>query len=322
MVVEMKSGNMNSKALIGSIIDNVANVIRGKRDVIEMAMVALLSSGHLLLEDIPGVGKTLLALSLARSIDCPYRRIQFTNDTIPADIIGMMVYSRNEEKFRFVPGPIFAGVVLADEINRTSPKTQSALLEAMSEKRISIENRVFLLPEPFLVIATQNPVESHGAFPLPESQLDRFLLRLHMGYPDQPSEKQILEENLGPRTAQTLSPVVNKQQIVELRAEVDRVKVDDSLLDYILSLAQRTRNDQRLALGASPRGALMLKQAAQALAIIGGRDFVLPDDIKRLLIPVWTHRIQTADGALGPRARREEAEFILTEFLETEPVPQ
>jgi MoxR-like ATPase len=321
MAVQASPEVATVQSRISDVIENMERVIRGKRETVELAVVALLSGGHLLLEDIPGVGKTMLAVSLARSIDCSYRRIQFTNDTIPADILGMMVYSRREERFRFVEGPIFAGVVLADEINRTSPKTQSALLEAMTERIISIENQSFELPAPFLVIATQNPVEHHGTFPLPESQLDRFLLRVHMGYPDMQSEKEILSEDLGPETAKTLKTVISTEDVLLAQAQVRAVTLEDSIVSYILMLANATRSDERLSLGVSPRGTLALKRAVQALAYLRGRDYVLPDDVKRLVVPVWAHRIQVLDAGLGRLSQRGEAEIILSDLMQKAVVP-
>ena len=306
---------------IKAVFSNITTVIRGKDETVELALVALLAGGHLLLEDIPGIGKTILALSLARSVRCTFRRIQFTNDTVPADILGMMVYSRKEEHFRFVPGPIFAGVVLADEINRTSPKTQSALLEVMTEGKVSLENSVFKLPDPFLVIATQNPIEHHGTFPLPESQLDRFLLRTDLGYPDAGAEKEILLRNIGADTAAGLPAVIEADEVLTARAMVRRVRIDDSLLDYVLALAQATRTDRRLSLGVSPRGSLMLKQATQALAFLRGRDYVLPDDVKALASPVWSHRIKLSDPGVGGSVERIEAEALLADILERIPVP-
>jgi len=306
---------------IAALRKNVSRVVRGKESTVELALTALFAGGHILLEDIPGVGKTLLALSLARSIRCPFRRIQFTNDTIPADILGSMVYSRKDERFRFVPGPIFAGVLLADEINRTSPKTQSALLEAMTERRVTVENEVHPLPEPFLVIATQNPIDHHGTFPLPENQLDRFLLRTSLGYPDREAEREILRHDIGPADAEQLAPVLDGDDIARLRYVVRRVHLDPSVLDYILALADATRNDSRLRLGVSPRGALMLKQSAQALAFLRGRSYVTPDDIKALTEPVWAHRILTRSGESQSDASKRDAQAVLTEILDRIPVP-
>ncbi len=306
---------------ITAIFRNITSVIRGKDDVVELALITLLARGHLLLEDIPGVGKTMLGLALSRSIKCPFRRIQFTNDTVPADILGMMVYSRKEEKFRFVAGPIFAGVVLADEINRTSPKTQSALLEAMTERKVSIENRAYRLPDPFMVIATQNPLEFHGTFPLPESQLDRFMLRTRLGYPDNEAEREILSQDIGPDKIRELPAVVDCKGIAEARKMVETVKIESSVLDYLLSLIDATRREPRLALAVSPRGSLALKRAAQARAYLKGRAYVLPDDIKRLALPVWGHRVVAKTNGATGTVDRFEVDGILQDILDRTPVP-
>lgn len=322
MAVKLRVDEMNYQTKLDNIISSMKRVIRGKDETIELSMVALLAGGHLLLEDVPGVGKTMLAVSLARSVQCSYKRIQFTNDTIPADILGTMVYSRKEEQFRFVAGPIFAGIVLADEINRASPKSQSALLEAMTEQKVSIENKVFKLPEPFLVIATQNPADHHGTFPLPESQLDRFLLTTNMGYPGREAEKEILSENIGPDNARNLEPVIDADEILSLRKEVSRVRVENDVLEYILDLVSATRNSKELSLGVSPRGALMLKQASQALAYLKGRDYVLPDDIKTLVLPVWAHRVKTGGLSLGLDGDRAQAEEILESIVKSTKTPK
>ncbi len=306
---------------VHALFENVTRVIRGKDEVVELAVVSLLAGGHLLLEDIPGVGKTTLALAVARSVNSSFKRIQFTNDTIPADILGAMVYSRKEESFRFVKGPIFAGVVLADEINRTSPKTQSALLEAMTEKRVSVENQSHELPDPFLVIATQNPMEHHGTFPLPENQLDRFLLRTHIGYPDIRTEMEILTRDLHPDSAKDLQPVVNTDEIREARHAVRAIHLEEKILHYLLELVAATRSSDKLTLGASPRGSLMLKHATQALAYFRGRDYVLPDDIKHLFLPVLAHRMVSRETGLHGETDRRETENILQDILNQTPVP-
>ena len=300
--------------------DNVQQVIYGKSEVIDLAVTTLLARGHLLLEDVPGVGKTTLALALARSIDGQFRRIQFTNDTLPADILGISVFSRKKEEFTFVPGPIFSSVVLADEINRASPKTQSALLEAMTDRRISYENDVHNLPNPFFVVATQNPLEHHGTFPLPENQLDRFLVRTQMGYPDKDNERNILAKHVETRLVDELEPVVSVDDILEAQKAVESVAVDETLLDYIVAISNTTREHPRLELGVSPRGSLALKRASQARAYLEGRNFVLPDDIKRLAKPVLVHRLVPKNLAGGTGARRE-SKAVLTEILETIPVP-
>ncbi len=321
MALQAKRDHSGSQQKLDALFTNVTSIVRGKDSTVELAIVSLLAGGHLLLEDIPGMGKTLLALALARSIDAPFRRIQFTNDTIPADILGMVMYSRKTERFRFVKGPIFAGVVLADEINRTSPKTQSALLEAMTERRVTVENRTFTLPDPFIVVATQNPVEHHGTFPLPESQLDRFLLCTQLGYPDAQAEKDILQRNLSTLSANDLPPVLSGSDVAAMRSEVLQIHVEDSVTDYLIRLANATRQDKRISLAVSPRGSLALKHAAQALAFFKGRDFVRPDDLKQLAKPVWVHRLIPADNGHGPGGSRTSAEAILSELLDTVPVP-
>ena len=245
---------------------SVERVIKGKSDVVELATVALLAHGHLLIEDVPGVGKTTLAHALARSFDCTFQRIQFTSDLLPSDLTGSSVFNQLDHQFEFRKGPLFANVVLADEINRTTPKTQSALLEAMSEGKVTIENKTYELPRPFVVIATQNPIEHHGTYPLPESQLDRFLMRLQMGYPSQADEKEIVRSHINYETADHLTPVISAQEVQEAQKLIEKVEVEDSLLDYLMTLVEATRKSEFLTLGVSPRGAMALYQAAQARA--------------------------------------------------------
>src|SRR6185436_15264341 len=273
---------MNIPRPLQAIQDNIARVIKGKSHVIEMAVVCLLARGHLLLEDVPGVGKTTLAHSLARSLDCSFKRIQFTSDLLPSDIVGVSIFNRQQQAFEFVPGPIFANVVLADEINRTTPKTQSSLLEAMSEAQISVDNQTHPLEQPFMVIATQNPAEYHGTFPLPESQLDRFLMRLRIGYPALEEEKKVLDRPCSLHPAEALEAVLSVQDVLALQALVDQVHMEESLMDYLLAIVQATRQSELLSLGVSTRGALALSKAAKALAVVRGRDYCLPDDIKEL----------------------------------------
>jgi MoxR-like ATPase len=285
---------MNSTQAIRSIQDNISRVIKGKPLVIEMTVVALLARGHLLLEDVPGVGKTTLAHSLARSLDCSFKRIQFTSDLLPSDIVGVSIFNRQKQAFEFMPGPIFANIVLADEINRTTPKTQSSLLEAMSEAQISVDNQTYPLSQPFMVIATQNPSEYHGTFPLPESQLDRFLMRLRIGYPSPEEERKVLDRAPSLHPAEELDPVLTAQDVLDLQAEVDKVFVDESLTEYLLSIVQATRQSELLSLGVSTRGALALSRTAKALALVRGRTYCLPDDIKELAPTVLSHRIMVA----------------------------
>ncbi len=301
--------------------ENIETVIRGKPEAIKLALVCVLAEGHLLIEDVPGVGKTTLAHSLARVFDCAFRRIQFTSDLLPSDIVGVSVYSQAGQTFEFRRGPIFANVVLADEINRTTPKTQSALLEAMNEGRVSVDNHTYPLPRPFMVIATQNPIEHHGTYPLPESQLDRFLMRIKMGYPENNAEKEILrQQNHQPNVAY-LQPIMQAEEIIEAQSAAGRVRVDESLLDYIIAIVEATRQSEFLLIGASPRGSLALRRTAQALAYYEGRDYCIPDDIKRLVLPVLAHRVIVSAKYSSPYKRSEEAETILAEILQNIEVP-
>ena len=299
----------------------IAQVIKGKDEVIELALTSLVARGHLLLEDVPGVGKTTLAQALARSFHCTFQRIQFTSDLLPSDVIGTTVYNQTREEFEFKHGPLFANVVLADEINRTTPKTQSALLEAMNEARVTVENHTHALPQPFIVLATQNPVEHHGTYPLPESQLDRFLIRVRMGYPARASEKQILRESIGHNSVETMSPVMEAADVAALQAAAERVRVEESLIDYALEIAERTRDNEKFSLGVSTRGTLMLHRAAQARALLKGRDFCLPDDFKQLVIPVFAHRVVVNTRYLSTQKKSEQAAELFREILDSIPVP-
>ena len=299
--------------------DNIETVIRGKSDVVRLATVALLARGHLLIEDIPGVGKTTLASSLARSLGCSFRRIQFTSDLLPSDIIGVAVYDQESRAFDFKPGPLFSNIVLADEINRTTPRTQSALLEAMSEFRVSVDNSTHELPNPFFVIATQNPVEHHGTYPLPDSQLDRFLMRIRIGYPDAAAEKEIILTQRLAHPATDLRPVLSAGDVLELQRLVREVRMDEALLDYLVGLVKETRRAEPIELGVSPRGSVSLYRAAQALALVEGRDYVTPDDIKELAVPVLEHRLVLKDGLRS--GARQAGRLILEEILQRVEVP-
>lgn len=312
---------MDSITQIRAVQDNVQQVIKGKSRVIELAIVSLLARGHLLIEDVPGVGKTTLAHALARSIDCSFRRIQFTSDLLPSDIVGISVFNRQTQAFEFMQGPIFANIVLADEINRTTPKTQSSLLEAMNEAQVSMDNETHALPHPFMVIATQNPAEHHGTFPLPESQLDRFLMRIRIGYPDPEAEKEILDRQQSIHPAEELTPVLSAEEILELQNLVEKVRVDASLLDYLLAIVAATRDSELLTLGVSPRGATLLARAAKALALVRNRDYCLPDDIKELAPIVLPHRISISVNHGSRGNRFEEAEQVIRNILESVPVP-
>lgn len=312
---------MNVPRPLQAIQDNIARVIKGKAHVIEMAVVCLLARGHLLLEDVPGVGKTTLAHSLARSLDCSFKRIQFTSDLLPSDIVGVSIFNRQQQAFEFVPGPIFANIVLADEINRTTPKTQSSLLEAMSEAQISVDNQTHPLKQPFMVIATQNPAEYHGTFPLPESQLDRFLMRLRIGYPSVDEERKVLNRPYALHPADILAPVLSSQEVLELQRRIEHVHMDASVSEYLLAIVQATRQSELLSLGVSTRGALALNNAAKALALVRGREFCLPDDVKELAPIVLSHRVMLS-RAQGLRMQSfEHAERIILDIIDTIPVP-
>ena len=299
----------------------LSEVVRGKADVVRLSLVCLLARGHLLIEDVPGVGKTTLAHALARSVQCSFHRLQFTSDMLPSDVVGVTIYNAQTQSFEFKKGPVFTQFLLADEINRTTPKTQSALLEAMNERQVTIDGRSYPLPEPFMVIATQNPVEHHGTYPLPESQLDRFLLRLRVGYPDRASEKRIVRHS-GLEAAAALPPVLTAADVVQLQREAERVTVDDSLVDYILAIVEKTRQHDALALGVSPRGTQALFRATQALALLEGRDYAVPDDVKRLAVPVFAHRVLINTRVALAQRTTELAERILKEILTQVEVPQ
>lgn len=296
-------------------------VIRGKDDVVRLALVSIFARGHLLIEGVPGVGKTTLAHTLARALGCSFQRVQFTSDMLPSDIIGISVYSVAEQKFEFKRGPVFTNVLLADEINRTTPKTQSALLEAMNEGQVTVDAQCHPLPEPFLVIATQNPVEHHGTYPLPESQLDRFLMRVHMGYPDVIAETEILRAEAGAAQLDTVEPVLTGADVLEMQKLVAQVEVDDSLIKYALEIVRRTRQHEKLTLGVSPRGSQMLYRAAQAMAFLDGRGFCVPEDFKPLVVPVFAHRVAIHGMHSSGMKKAVRAEEVIQEIVETVPVP-
>jgi MoxR-like ATPase len=298
----------------------LGTALRGKTEVVRLSIVCLLARGHLLIEDVPGVGKTTLAQALARSVSGGFHRLQFTSDMLPSDVLGVTIYNVQSETFEFKPGPIFTNFLLADEINRTTPKTQSALLEAMNEAQVTIDGHSYALPRPFMVVATQNPLEHHGTYPLPESQLDRFLMRLRIGYPDGPSEREIL------RDAQTLSPRAVSSSLVagdvlRLQDAVQGVAVDESLVDYMLAIVERTRNHESLALGVSPRGSQALYRAVQALALLEGRDYATPDDVKRLAVPLFAHRVVIDTRTTLVERRADMGERIVAGILSQVEVP-
>ena len=299
----------------------IESVIKGKPEAIHQSIVTMLAGGHLLLEDVPGVGKTTLAQTISRALDCSFQRVQFTSDLLPSDILGVSIFNQQTSRFEFQQGPIFANIVLADEINRTTPKTQSSLLEAMAEGRVTIENKTYDLPRPFLVLATQNPIEHHGTYPLPESQLDRFLMRIRIGYPAIENEKEILRSQSLNHPIEAMAPVMSAEEVIELQQAARRVKVDDSLLDYLMKIVEATRNSELLDLGISPRGSLALFRAAQALALTEDRDYCLADDIKRLVIPVFSHRIIVSSRYSSRLRKGEEAEGVLSEIVKNVPVP-
>jgi MoxR-like ATPase len=292
----------------------IGRVVKGKDETIELAVVALIAEGHLLIEDVPGVGKTTLGHALARALDCNFHRIQFTSDLLPSDVLGVSVFNPQRNEFEFKPGPIFSNIVLADEINRTTPKTQSALLEAMNENQVTIESSTYPLPRPFMVLATQNPVEHHGTYPLPESQLDRFLMKIEVGYPNADAEKEILRRFTNGQYNQTLQPVLSLADVLHLQNESRKVHINDKIVDYMIQVVHRTRNHPDIVLGISPRGTVALFRTTQALALVAGRGYVLPDDIKRAVFPVFEHRLGMArSGGKGRRSTREVLEEILNE---------
>jgi MoxR-like ATPase len=312
----------SSLQTIAKIRRNVETVLKGKTEAVDLMLTALLSRGHVLIEDVPGVGKTTLAWALARSIEGTFRRIQFTSDLLPADIVGTTVFHQDRGEFEFKRGPIFANVVLADEINRTTPKTQSSLLEAMNEEQVSIDGVSHPLPKPFFVAATQNPHEFYGTYPLPESQLDRFVLRIRLGYPGNAIERGIVGQGLNAATrVERLAPVVDGAQVVALQDAVDGVRFDDALLDYVMEIVEATRSSGLVELGISTRGAMMLHRAARAYALVQGREYCLPDDIKRLVVPVAGHRIVPTGQHDGSGHDRVASERVLRDIVKTVSVP-
>jgi MoxR-like ATPase len=306
---------------IDLLIESIETVIKGKREAIKQSLVALFAGGHLLVEDVPGVGKTTLAHSLALILHCRFHRIQFTSDLLPSDIIGISIYNQAVHEFEFKPGPIFANIILADEINRTTPKTQSALLEAMSEGQVTADNQTLELPKPFLVLATQNPIEHHGTYPLPESQLDRFLIRIKLGYPSLQDEKEIFRAHSRANPLEKLRPVITGDEVIVIQEAVRNVSVDDAIVHYALQIVEKTRDSERLSLGVSPRGSLALLRAAQARAFVEGRPYCLPDDVKGLVAPVLAHRVVVNQRHASILRRHEEAELILQDIVDSVEVP-
>jgi len=299
----------------------LCKVIRGKDEVVKLAVVSLLARGHVLIEGVPGVGKTTLGRAIARALDCSFQRLQFTSDMLPSDVLGISIYSATEQQFEFKRGPVFANVLLADEINRTTPKTQSALLEAMNEGQVTIDAHSYPLPQPFLVIATQNPVEHHGTYPLPESQLDRFLMRIRMGYPDQNAEREILRSEAGSTALESMRPVLSGADLIEMQNAITNIRVDESLVAYTLGIVKRTRDSEHFSLGVSPRGSQMLYRAAQAMAFLDGRGFCTPEDFKPLVVPVFAHRVVVNGLYSSTLKRSEQAEQVIQEIVDNTPVP-
>ncbi|MGQ9619077.1 MAG: AAA family ATPase [Candidatus Aminicenantia bacterium] len=315
--MEQRIDEISSKVF--RVIENLEKVIIGKSEVIKLALTSLFAGGHLLIEDVPGTGKTTLALGIAKSIGGIFRRIQFTSDLLPSDIIGVTIYSQKNESFEFKAGPIFANIVLADEINRTTPKTQSALLESMNENQVTVDNITYPLPRPFMVIATQNPLEIYGTYPLPESQLDRFMMRIKMGYPPTEKEKGIIISHRFSSPLDNITSVITTEEVVEIQKRVKNVKISSEIMDYIVEIIKRTRNSDLIKIGASPRASILFSRACQAYAFVNARDYVIPDDVKALSIPILVHRVipkgKISDG------RREEVEDIIKDIIYKVTVP-
>lgn len=303
------------------LVNNIEKVIFGKRGVVELCVTGLLGQGHILIEDIPGIGKTTLAQGLARSISCPFSRIQFTSDMLPTDIVGVSVLNPKSNEFEFRPGPVFASVVLADEVNRTPPKTQSALLEAMSEHQVSVDGKTHPLPNPFMVLATQNPIEYEGTYTLPESQLDRFMLRIEMGYPDDEDEMRIMRRRDPRASLDSLEPVLSADDVIRLQEAAGDVMVEESVAQYILAIVRATRDDDRILLGASPRASVSFYQACQARALVKGRDYVTPDDVKQMAGPVLSHRIIVKAHGANPASIARERLRAVYDILKNIGVP-
>jgi MoxR-like ATPase len=314
-IILLMDDNMINQS-IKQLQSQLETIIKGRPDAVRMSIITLLARGNLLIEDIPGVGKTTLASALARSLDCTFSRIQFTSDLLPTDIIGINIFNQESRTFEFRPGPIFSNIVLADEINRTNPKTQSALLEAMNEKKVSVENNTFVLPEPFMVIATQNPVEYHGTFPLPESQMDRFMLHIQIGYPAPEYERMVVVGQTSFELLEKLTPIMSRQEIVRIQDEVEKVYAEGSVVDYLMKIVESTRRHQDIRLGSSTRGGQFFLRAAKAHACYEGRNFVLPDDLKMLAPLALGHRL-----IFKSRKTLPEAEMLVKEIVERIPVP-
>ncbi len=311
----------NVAAQIQKLLDNMEQVVYGKHEVVKMCVIGLLARGHILIEDVPGIGKTTIAQSIARSLDCTFNRVQFTSDMLPSDIIGVSMLDPKTNDFEFRKGPIFASIVLADEVNRTPPKTQSALLEAMSENQISIDGRTYPLPQPFMVLATQNPIEYEGTYVLPESQLDRFSLRVEMGYPPPADEIRIMRRRNPQKAIHDLDPVLSVAEILELQERVGEIIVDDSVAKYMLAIVQGTRTHEQVQLGASPRGSLAFYEVCQARALVEGRDYVTPGDVKEMAVPVLSHRLLVKSRGADLSMAAQERARVIREILKRTEVP-
>jgi MoxR-like ATPase len=312
----LSAEGMNTK--VAAFCGAVARTVKGKDDIIQLAVVSLIAEGHLLIEDVPGVGKTTLGHAMARALSCNFHRIQFTSDLLPSDVLGVSVFNPKANDFEFKPGPIFSNIVLADEINRTTPKTQSALLEAMNENQVTIESSTYPLPRPFMVLATQNPAEHHGTYPLPESQLDRFLMKIEVGYPDVTAEKEILKRFTNGGNKSAVEPVLSPADVIALQDDSRKIHIDEQIIDYMLQIVTSTRNHPEIELGVSPRGTVALFRSVQAMALVHGRSYAIPDDVKRLVPRVFGHRLLLARS--GSKIRTD-AHAILQRILDEAPVP-
>ncbi len=314
-------GGEAAAARLDQLVDAVETVFHGHREVVRLATAALLAHGHILFEDVPGVGKTTLARALAAATGLGFRRIQFTSDLLPSDVLGVSIFNPETRQFETRPGPVFTNIVLADEINRAPPRTQSGLLEAMQEGAVTIDDRTYDLPRPFTVLATQNPLEHHGTYPLPESQLDRFLMRLTIGYPDEDWERRILQESAAPvDPLEAVAPVLGPDEVLGLQARVGEVRAAPDLVDYAMGIVRATRDDDRVRLGVSPRGAISLLRAARAYALVDGRDYLAPDDVRRLVVPCLAHRIVPV-GSAGAGEAYDETRVILEDILDAVEAP-
>ena len=319
---DVKAWSAEDKAGLAALLDNVSEAFRGKREIVELTLTSLLARGHVLLEDVPGTGKTTLARAVASSLDGVFRRVQFTSDLLPSDVLGVSIFRQETGVFEFKKGPIFANICLADEVNRTTPRTQSALLEAMNEGQVTIDNTTHDLPAPFMVIATQNPKEFFGTYPLPESQLDRFMVRLSIGYPAEQVEREIISQYGWTDAPSSLERVATFDDVRRWQSRVEHVHVEAAMMDYLMAIVGETRRSQYLDLGVSTRGAIALYRASQARAYLLGRGYVTPDDVQALCVPVFSHRVWVKSHHEGGASQRDEAATILTELLESVPVPR